>query len=125
MSIDIRKIAREATTLSELMEGREKIETEDIIKYYKNGITINKVDCVSIIEDEQEKNIYVYTFKEEPKKFAFSGYVLKKIFDNILYAMGGDVGALNNELEKEDFKVILKAGKTKDGKRNVTIVEVL
>lgn len=126
MAIDIRKIAQQATVMSELMEGREKIETENIIKYYKDGITINAADKVEVSDETKENGIsefYVYTFKEEPKKFAFSGFILSKIFDEILEAVEGDFYEFKNALA-DGLKVKLKEGKTK-GKQNITLVEVL
>lgn len=126
MKINIKKIAQEAVTFSELMSNREKIETEQIIKYHEEGITITSIDPVTVIENDEEKMFYVYLIKEEPKKFAFSGYVLRKIFDNLLNEFNGDLGALNAELESSgDLRVKLKSSKTRDGKRQVTAVEVI
>lgn len=124
--MNIKGIAKEAITFSELMNGREKIETEQIIKYYTNGITITAIDPVVVMEDGEEKEFYVFLMEEEPKKFAFSGYVLKKIFDRLLTEARGDLGALNAELKRtKDLKVKLSTSKTKDGKRMVTTVEIL
>ena len=119
MSIDIRKIAQQATVMSELMEGREKIDTADIIKYYKDGITINAADKVQVSDETKEGGVgefYVFTFEEEPKKFAFSGFILSKIFE-------GDFDEFKTALA-DGLKVKLKEGKTK-GKQNITLVEVL
>lgn len=126
MSIDIRKIAQQATVMSELMEGKEKIDMADIIKYHKDGITINAADKVQVSDDTKEGGIgefYVFTFEEEPKKFAFSGFILSKIFDEILKAVEGDFDEFKTVLA-DGLKVKLKEGKTK-GKQNITLVEVL
>lgn len=125
--INIKKVAKKAVVLSELMNGREKIETEDIIKYYKDKISINAAECISIPDEKSEdgtSRFYVYTFKEEEKKFAFSGAVLTKVFDGIMEACKGDVEVFNKELADQVLEVRLSTGKTKD-KKQITLVEVL
>lgn len=121
----LRSIAQRATTLSELMEGKEKIETEDIIKYYGKGIHINDIDPQTFTDAKGFlSDTYVYTFDEDKTKFAFAGYVLKKIFDEVVKEFGGDVEAAKNEFKKEGLHVRLTQGKTKSN-RDVTLVEIL
>ena len=123
--MDIRAIAVKATQLSELMEDREKIETEDIIKYYPDGITIIGADPITLTNEKgEESSFWVYIFGEDDNKFAFSGFVLNKIFDNVLEQCGGDLDEMNDELEKGDLRVKLSTGKTKS-KQQITNVKVL
>ena len=123
--MDIRAIAVKATQLSELMEDREKIETEDIIKYYPDGITIIGADPITLTNEKgEESSFWVYIFREDDNKFAFSGFVLNKIFDNILEQRDGDLDEMNKELEKGDLRVKLSTGKTKS-KQQITNVKVL
>lgn len=126
MNINIKKIAKKAITFSELMNGRDKIETEDIIRYHKDKITINQAECVQVPDDRSEdgqSRFYIYTFKEEEKKFAFSGAILTKVFDSIMEAVEGDVEDFNKALS-EGLEVRLSTGRTKD-KKQITLVEVL
>lgn len=120
MAKSLKLLAAELTTLSALMEGRDKVETEDIIKVYPNGITIADIDEIGI----GEERFYVYTFKEDNNKFAFSGHILSKIFDGWVTAYDGDVGEVRKLLRTENVKLQLANGKTKQG-RSVTTVKVL
>lgn len=123
--MDIRAIAVKATQLSELMEDRHKIETEDIIKYYPDGITIISADPITLINEKgEESSFWVYIFGEDYNKFAFSGFVLNKIFDDILEQCGGDLDEMNEELKKGELRVKLSTGKTKS-KQQITNVKVL
>lgn len=123
--MDIRAIAVKATQLSELMEDRDKIETEDIIKYYPDGITIIGADPITLTNEKgEESSFWVYIFYEDENKFAFSGFVLNKIFDNVLEQCDGDLDEMNKELEKGELRVKLSTGKTKS-KQQITNVKVL
>lgn len=119
---DLKKLAQQYTSLSELMQNREKIDTEDIIKYYKQGITIDAVELnVSNGTDE----FMVYTFKEDNKKFAFGGKILQNIFENIIKNdYEGDIGEFSHDLASQGLKVRLDSSKTKKGLQ-VTTVEIL
>ena len=123
--MDIRAIAVKVTQLSELMEDREKIETEDIIKYYPDGITIIGADPITLTNEKgEESSFWVYIFEEDDSKFAFSGFVLNKIFANILKQCGGDLDEMNEELKKGELRVKLSTGNTKS-KQQITNVKVL
>lgn len=117
--LNLRKIAKEEVTLSELMTDRELIDNEDIIKYYPNGITIYAAEEVII----SESRYYVYLIKEADKKFANSGLILTKIFDRILEACNGDIETFNDELS-QGLMVKLIADKTKD-KKPIYRVEII
>lgn len=114
-----KKIAQQATTLCDLMEDREKIETEDIIKNYG---TITLEDFVWA--EMGENSCWVYTFLEDREHFAFAGVSIKSILDKLLEEYDGDYQALRaaytDETLKKDGDVIklkLEYGKTKAGQR--------
>lgn len=120
--LNIKQLAKKATTIAEIFGDKEKISTEDIIRYYPNGIHINKIEYISI---DNEKNFWAYTFKEAPDKFAFAGHILSKIFDCVLEECEGDYAKTYEEFEKSGgFYAVLKNGKTKSG-MNVTLVDIL
>lgn len=127
---NLRELAVEATTLSELMDGREKIETEEIIRKYPKGITITAIDSYNAMNTDDEtgeistEEIFIYTFEEDKDKFAFAGYVLKKMFKRWLEELG-DFDTVNEELSYGNFAVQLSKKKTKDGKKSVTTVRVI
>lgn len=105
---------------SPLMVDREKIDTDDIIKYYPDGITLEDYDTFSMEKDGATEEITVYTFKEEPKKFAFAGAMLKLGFN----ALEETFENAHEELRKGNIKAKLSTGKTKDGKQ-ITNVEYI
>ena len=113
-----RDLAVRATTLSDLMDGRDKIDTEDLISEYPNGFTVDDLDLCTVGDEP----LWVYTIRENDDAFAFAGSVLKKIFDAFLASCEGDLDTLRNEFD--GLKIKLKSGKTKKGK-DITLVEVL
>lgn len=118
---NFRDLARKATTLSELMENREKISTEDVIENFPEGITINAVDVINT----STATYPVFTFAEDKTAFYCGGIVLTKIVNMWLEEYNGDLGMLNHDLaESGGVKVKLTESKTKD-KKNVTTVEVM
>lgn len=122
---NFRDLARKATTLSELMENREKIQTGELIKSFPDGITLNAVDVIKT----SDKKYPVFTFLEDSSKFYCGGIVLSKIVDTWLKEYDGDLcplDSLNHDLaECGGVKVKLKETKTRDGKNNITEVEVI
>lgn len=113
-----RDLAVKATTLSDLMEGRDKIDTEELINEYPKGFTVEDLDLCTTGDEP----LWVYTIKENDDVFAFAGAVLKKIFDACLAACEGDLDALREEFD--GLKIKLTSGKTKKNK-DITLVEVL
>lgn len=114
-----RDLAVKTTTLSDIMDGKNKIDTEELIKSYPKGFTVIDLDLCTIGDD----NVWVYSIKEDSDVFAFAGTVLKKIFDAFLLSCDGDVSALRDEFD--GLKIRLKAGKTKKNNKDITLVEVL
>lgn len=114
------KSARKATTLSPLMENREKMPTEEIINKYPDGITVTCFDIIGTGE-----NAYpVFIFEEEPDKFAFGGYVFKQIVDAWVNQFEGAIDDCANSLKASGgVKMIFKTSTTKN-KRTVTTIEI-
>lgn len=119
---NLRDLARKATTLSELMENREKISTNEVIKNFPDGITLNAIDVIKTSDVEYP----VFTFSEDSNRFYCGGIVLSKIVDAWLEEYNRDLGMLNHDLaETGGVKVKLTESKTRDGKNNITQVEVI
>lgn len=121
MASKLKNLAKKALILSELMEGREKISTEDIIKYYPNGITITAYD--GPIKTENGETV-IYIFKEEKDKFAFGGTIMQSLFNRLVVSYEGDIGALKADLAKEGLKVKLGETENKSG-QTMTSVEIV
>lgn len=126
--MDFKKIALDATTMSELMNGRDKMDTEELIKKYPNGVTIDFIDNVNMQQEEGEENVWIFVTEEQPNKFTFAGFVLTKIFNNILDEFEGDYAEMietyNSALKEDKLRVKLERAKTKS-KREITKVTVL
>lgn len=116
---NLRKVANSAVVFSELMEGRDAIKTEDIIKYYPEGITLWAVEPVQMPDKRKKDEIarfYVCIFKEEPKKFYNSGELLTKSIDAMLAEVEGDIEELNREIQADgNLKIVLNTKRTQNG----------
>ena len=126
--MDFKKIALDATTMSELMNGRDKMDTEELIKKYPNGVTIDFIDNVNMQQEDGEENVWIFVTEEQPNKFTFAGFVLAKIFNDILAKFEGDYAEMietyNSALKEDKLRVKLERAKTKS-KREITKVTVL
>lgn len=126
--MDFKKIALDATTMSELMNGRDKMDTEELIKKYPNGVTIDFIDNVNMQQEDGEENVWIFVTEEQPDKFTFAGFVLAKIFNNILAEFEDDYAKMietyNSALKEDKLRVKLERAKTKS-KREITKVTVL
>lgn len=126
--MDFKKIALDATTMSELMSGRDKMDTEELIKKYPDGIIIDFIDNVNMQQEDGEENVWIFVTEEQPNKFTFAGFVLAKIFNNILAEFEGDYAEMietyNSALKEDKLRVKLERAKTKS-KREITKVTVL
>lgn len=88
MTFDFRKSALKTILISDLMAGREKISTADLIRNFPNGVTINAVD---MIYGGENGDYPVVTFAEDETKFyASGGVVWKKIVTNWLEGFNGN-----------------------------------
>lgn len=126
--MDFKKIALDATTMSEIMNGRDKMDTEELIKKYPDGVTIDFIDNVNMQQEDGEENVWIFVTEEQPNKFTFAGFVLAKIFNNILDEFEGDYAEMietyNSALKEDKLRVKLERAKTK-AKREITKVTVL
>lgn len=127
--MDFKKIALDATTMSELMNGRDKMDTEELIKKYPDGVTIDFIDNVNMSQENGDaENVWIFVTEEQPDKFTFAGFVLAKIFNNILSEFEGDYAEMietyNSALKEDKLRVKLERAKTKT-KREITKVTVL
>ena len=126
--MDFKKIALDATTMSEIMNGRDKMDTEELIKKYPEGVTIDFIDNVNMQQEDGEENVWIFVTEEQPDKFTFAGFVLAKIFNNILAEFEGDYAEMietyNSALKEDKLRVKLERAKTK-AKREITKVTVL
>lgn len=123
---NFKELAKKSVTLAEIMEKREKIDTEEIIKEYKDGFEIDEIEYVTIQKEDGKTDQFWAFHIKGTDKFAFAGLVLGKIFETYLEAYEGDYEALYQDFNgKESIAVKLESSTTKSSKRPVTIVKVL
>lgn len=121
MSINFAAIAKKETTLSRVMEGREKVTTEHLIEKYPEGVTLTEFDIINVNGD----TFPVFAIAENPAICFFGGKVLTNIASEWAGACGGDIEAASNELKAMGgVKVKMSAGRTKKGNSLTTITVV-
>lgn len=114
MAINFKNIAQKATVLSDIMANRSKVDKKDGV------ITIVDFDIVSNPKGEAYAICAI-----DDKHFINGGYVLTKIFTDIIAEFDGDVEAAREEYRASELlRVKLTRNKTKAG-RDITNVEVL
>ena len=109
---DFKKVAIDATTLSDLMTDRQKVSTDDIIRQFPDGVTIVAFDFV----EGKDGQYPIFLFTESPKSFFSGGVVLAKIANKWLAGFNDDIDACNKALaESGGVKIKLETGRTKNG----------
>lgn len=125
MGYDFRGIATDATSLSELMAGRTKLDTRDIMEQYPDGITITAADMVEYEKNGEPVEYPVLLFAENENAFYTGGIVLKKIVRAWGAPFDGDYGKMSEELAKGGgVKIKLSSGKSKNG-NTITNIDIL
>lgn len=122
MALDLRKVAQEATTLSEIMVGKEKGDTQELIEHGKT-VHINNCEFVVYQKNGKEEQVWCFTVTEKPNKFYFGGTVIKNIFAELLKECEGDYNLLYESIREYNIPAEFKNGKTSDGK-TVTLVDI-
>lgn len=119
----LRELAQQSTTLCALMEGRNKIDTADIMKKYPDGFTVTEV-AFAPTGDEEGREYPVVTIAEDDTVFYCGGQVLNNMFANLCDKLGGleDVNAAL--AAEEGLKMRLEKAKSKN-KREFTKVIIL
>lgn len=104
------------------MEDREKVNIEDIITDYPDGIRITAVGIITV----DNEDIAVFNFEEDPKAFFFGGKVLTDLAKDWISDIGkGDIKATNEEMTN-DGGCVLKLSRKKNKKgQTYTAYEVI
>lgn len=121
MVINFRAVAQDATTLSKIMAGKEKMLLDDLIVAYPEGVTVIAVD---IVPNGDGETYSIFNFKEDAKVFVSAGVVFKNIVNEMFKyytKVDGtvDVDMLNHDLS-EQGGVLIKFYKEKNSSGNIT-----
>ena len=114
MPINFKKIAQRETVISEIMEGRKKVDKKD------GEIHISEFDIVANTNGEA----YAVCAISE-NEFINGGTILSRVFTAIVDEFEGDIERAREEFkEAGGINVRLTKAKTKSG-RDITKVEVI
>jgi hypothetical protein len=114
------QIARKATSLSPLMEGRTKISMREIIERYPDGVTVTAFDMLGSGADAYP----VFIFAEDPTVFAFGGAVMGSIVGAWIQQFGGSVEDASDGLASAGgVRMVFEHSTTKTG-RSLTSVRI-
>lgn len=117
-----REIAAKTLSLSDLMAGREKLTTEDLIG---QTVTVTEFDFATINDKGTDKTFPVLIFAEYPDRYYSGGTLLAKMCAAWAAEYDGDISAASAALNDEGgVKIRFSAGKTKSG-NNLTNIDVL
>lgn len=131
MGFDFKKAAQEATLLSPVMVGRDKLETDDVLgreltivefgfapKFDKEGNVMREPDTGEVDE------FGVVVFKEMEKSYYCVGTVFTKVCKTWAAAFESTEEASKALSNEGGIKVKFTQGRTKKG-NNLTQVEIL
>lgn len=118
-------IAKKETTLSFIMEGREKVKMDEIMRAYPDGVTIIGFDFINGTDNKGNPTTFpVLAFAEDQSKCFFGGAVLSKICAAWL-AGGDDTEAVSIALrDAGGVRMKFRETKTRTG-NNLIAVDVL
>ena len=117
----LRDIALKTLSLSDLMAGREKMTTDELIG---QTVTAVEFDFATITDRGVEKTFPILIFAEYPDRYYAGGTLLAKMC-TAWTAEFGDVATASAALSDEGgVKIKFMAGKTKSG-NNLTNIIVL
>lgn len=119
--MSFKDLAKNVTSMNPLMEGRERIKADEIMKKFPNGITITDFDMIQ----EKDKAPYpIIIFAEDDRYFHFGGTVLARVVDEWL-GYYDSVEECREAFKAEGgVRITMSQGKTREG-RDVTLVHVI
>ncbi len=131
----LREAALAATSLSEIMAGRNKMTTKEIASKYPNGVTIIDFDIIHTTKQVKNEEGYivevpdaypVFAIAEDPDIFFSGGAVLNTIVKEWLSMYNGDQEQCRADLIADGgVAVLIEPGVMGKNGREYTNVTVL
>ena len=104
--------AKKATTLSPIMEGKDRLTVDDVISLYPEYITINGFDIITVGVESYP----VLTFAEDDSKFVFGGAIMNNICHDWAELCDGDIDEASKQLNLAGgVKIRFEKARTKAG----------
>jgi hypothetical protein len=133
--LDFKKLAQKATTLADIMVGKDKLDMEELIDTYPDGVTITDYEYFNLKSDGgKEEEVIAFTIAEEEDMFIFGGIIVKNMFKDMYKRAvkegyeGTDVDFHNDFVDSVskglELKIRFYRDKTKD-KKAITKLEIL
>lgn len=121
--MSLRDIAKSSTSLSELMNGRQKGNLENMCG---KQLTIAAVDTMKLYNTRtgNSDTIAIINFVEDEQNFYFGGVVWLNIINDWISSCMGDITEVNRQLQQEKIQVTMSRERTKSG-NNITKVTIL
>lgn len=120
MSNKFAEIAKKETTLSEVMDGRERLTVDQIMQKFPDGVTLTGFDLIS----GKDGSYPVFSISEGNYCF-FGGVVLNNIAMEWTKACDGDIAETSRQLmECGGVKIKMHNKKTRNG-NNLTAVDII
>lgn len=114
-------LAKQATTLSDLMNGRNKVSKDDLMRNYPDGVTVVGFDFVNGTKGDYP----ICIIAEDDKIFFNGGCVVDKIVRKWVEAYAGDIKGCSDALKANGgVKMKFAKGTTKGG-NSITTVEII
>lgn len=121
-NVNFKKIAQDEISLSPLMSGREKLDTDDILG---KTATVIAFDFATVTDKNVEKTFAVVNFAEFPNHYYNGGTLMTKMCSAWANAFDGDVEEASYALaEQGGVKLHFSASRTKSG-NNLTSITVV
>lgn len=120
---DFSNSARSVISVSDLMNNRVKISSQELIDIFPDGVTFNRFDIVC---GKNNKPYPIFTIKEDDSVFYSGGSILKKIVDEWLSKFNGNLAACKKHFEASNgFKVKLSFATSKSSGFQYVKVSIL
>lgn len=124
MGFNFKQSAMDATTLSELMNNRDKASTEYMIETYPDGFTVMSFDVIQTADKDGVVVEYpVFNVAEDDKIFYAGGTILNKIVHQWIEGFDGSIENANKDLQATGgLRIKLEESKTKRGNTLTRVV---
>lgn len=107
------EVAKKLTKVSDLVIGRTKISSEDLMVKYPDGFTVTRFDITTFDDKPQA----IVTIKEDDTVFYNCPSALTKMFTGMVSMIGTSVADISNDIfESGGIKIKLEKTFSKNGK---------
>lgn len=116
-------LAKSFANSNPILNGREKIDSDTLVRSFGKGFTPKEVSRADIIDKKtgEPKHYYYIAIREDDTVIVTSGQVLTNLIDQLVTTCG-DVDSLNASLAADDSLVLIPSmKKSKNGNRYLDI----